>query len=293
MNPGLIDERSVELLPDIANAERAIQWWEHNHKRVCHGMRDMHYGLEFAIVLAGRVKQIYPNWETIVGPGEAWLCGMWEPHGYDVVKAPARFVGCRIWPPLLASLRFSQAAGFDWFAPFAAPPRERPQAPRKSRPRMRALAERLLAVDHEPEGHQEVWPVLIVMETLLELTRNWTPPSAHRRASLTVMSRVSPAIELVFARRRFLSVQEAARACGMSRNHFSRLFGEVMGISFPQFALRYRLSCVAGQLTSTDAPIKTVASAWGFTDDSHLHHQFRRHYGMSPSEYRRRRSGAR
>jgi len=101
---------------------------------------------------------------------------------------------------------------------------------------------------------------------------------------------VNRAIELVFAQRRFLSVQEAARACGMSRNHFSRLFGEVMGLSFPQFALRYRLSCVADQLASTDDPIKTVASAWGFTDDSHLHHQFRRHYGVSPSEYRRRRT---
>jgi len=86
-------------------------------------------------------------------------------------------------------------------------------------------------------------------------------------------------------------VQEAAHACAMSRNQFTRLFGEAMGMSFPQFALRYRLSCVADQLTSTDNPIKTVASAWGFTDDSHLHHQFRRHYGMSPFEYRRRRSG--
>ena len=88
-------------------------------------------------------------------------------------------------------------------------------------------------------------------------------------------------------------MQEAAHPCAMSRNHFSRLFGEVIGLSFPKFALRCRLSCVADQLTSADDPIKTVASAWGFTDDCHLHHQFRRHYAMSPSEYRRRRSGLR
>ena len=74
--------------------------------------------------------------------------------------------------------------------------------------------------------------------------------------------------------------------CGLSRNRFGSLFRDVTGVAFPLFALRFRLSGAASQLACTDDPIKAVALAWSFTDDSHFHRAFQRHYGVSPSDYR-------
>ena len=42
----------------------------------------------------------------------------------------------------------------------------------------------------------------------------------------------------------------------------------------------------ASQLAATADPVKAVARAWGFTDSSHLHRVFVRHYGRTPTEYR-------
>ena len=43
----------------------------------------------------------------------------------------------------------------------------------------------------------------------------------------------------------------------------------------------------AKEIASTDEPVKSIASAWGFTDQSHLHRLFVQIYGITPSEHRR------
>jgi len=92
----------------------------------------------------------------------------------------------------------------------------------------------------------------------------------------------------VFSGKRPVSVTAAARNCGMGRSAFGTLFSRLMGISFPEFGLRYRLSGAAAQLARTDAPLKAVALDWGFTDASHLHRTFCRRYGCTPADYRKR-----
>lgn len=259
----------------------------HRHEQPFDTAYDMHYALELGIVLSGKMRRLYRNWETTVGPSEAWLCGMWEPHGYQVVSKPCEVIVCVIWPPFLAELRFPEAPGFNWLAPFAAPPELRPRVSHRRRGAFRSLADRFKAVLKESAPRRRLWLRLLFQEALLDLTREWAPPLERGGSTPHAFAHVNRAIEIVFANRRLVPVQEVARECAMSRNRFSRLFRDVMGLGFPQFALRYRLSGAAGQLATGEEPIKAIALGWGFTDDSHLHRLFHKHYGMSPLQYRR------
>lgn len=101
------------------------------------------------------------------------------------------------------------------------------------------------------------------------------------------IERLNRAVDLVFRSPRLVSVAEAAQASGLSRQKFTVQFQQLFGISFAKYALRYRLSCAAGDLIRTDLPLKAIARKWGFTDESHLDHRFREVYGLTPSQYRR------
>jgi AraC-like DNA-binding protein len=144
----------------------------------------------------------------------------------------------------------------------------------------------------EPPGRR-VWMRLLALELLLLVQRDWDRPLELTPALADSFEALAGAVGLVFESRRMVSTAEAAAACGMSGTAFRRRFRDLMGITFAKFALRHRLSQAAVQLLRTEHPLKAVAVAWGFTDDSHFHRAFLRHYACSPGEYRRRRrSGA-
>ena len=86
-----------------------------------------------------------------------------------------------------------------------------------------------------------------------------------------------------------LSCEEMARAAGLSRFHFSRLFSRLMGFSPHEYLVRYRLEHAQKLLSSPEEELSLadVAAACGFADQAHLARRFRRAYGVSPSAFRR------
>lgn len=248
---------------------------------------DMHYGVELGIVLSGRMRRHYRNGRVDVSTGDVWLCGMWEPHGFEVLAAPCEVVVLVIWPPALAGLRFEESAAFNWLAPFTVAATDRPRVDRRDRRAIRDLGRRLARLCAAEEPVSRLWLRLLLMEVLLTICRRWTASASPPNAVPDAAARISRALELVFAGRERVTTQAAAKTCGMGRNTFSRLFQDLMGIGFADFGLRYRLHGAAAQLAHTASPIKAVAAGWGFTDASHLHRCFVSHYGCTPAEYRK------
>jgi AraC-like DNA-binding protein len=251
---------------------------------------DMHYALELGVVLSGRMARSYEGHRRTVLPGQVWLCGAWEPHAWQVLSGPCSAVVVTIFPPMLASASHPEAPSFDWMAPFTSPPAARPQVPPEVQPEVLRLGRRLAAT---AEGEMPAGPRrtllqrMLLFELLLALPE--VQPAAPRTAlPADAYSRINKAVELVFKSRRFLTGAEAARACALGRKSFTDLFEQMMGVSFPRFALHHRLHSAASQLLQSDDPLKVVAADWGFTDASHLHTCFRAAYGCSPAEYRRR-----
>lgn len=248
---------------------------------------DMHWELEFGVVLSGGMQREYEGWKGNLRAGDVWFCGMWEPHGWRVTRAPCEVAVLVILPQMLVNMRCDEAPNFDWLGPFAAHPGARPQTTPAIRAEILALARRFGDATNEPPPRKLLWKRLLLMQLLLLLHRDWKsapdqqlPPSAYQR--------INTAVELVFASRTMVTAQLAASRCGMSRNYFNAVFEKLMGLSFARFALRYRLTQAASALLLSERPVKSIAAEWGFADASHLHHCFYRHYGCSPRDYRLR-----
>jgi len=252
---------------------------------------DMHYALELGIVLSGRIRRIHRTWERILSVGQVWYCGMWERHGWEVVEAPCEHVVFVILPDLLFQPGLPASARLDWLAPFRVPPQERPQANGVRCQEVLGLARKLGATLTLPEEQRRLWARFLAFELMLLLLRDWKEPPVRERRSQDTWELLDGAVELVLRNRRPIRTEEAARAAGTSSSTFRRLFQEITGLPFAKFALRHRLAQAASQLLQTDDTLRAIAEAWGFTDDSHFHRAFLRHFGCSPGDFRRRRVG--
>jgi AraC family transcriptional regulator len=84
-----------------------------------------------------------------------------------------------------------------------------------------------------------------------------------------------------------LSLDTLAQHTGFSVYHFTRLFRSTLGESPHQYVLRQRVERAHELLKRPDLPLVEVALATGFAHQSHLTQQFKRHFGVTPSAYRR------
>jgi len=247
---------------------------------------DMHYALELGVLTGGRMARVYQGHRRILGPGQIWFCGAWEPHGWQVLDAPCHAVVVTIFPPMLANATFPEASSFDWMAPFVLPPAARPQIPHGQKREFLRLAQELGKTLDIAPPRRTLLQRMLLYQILLELPEVHEP-LAGSPLPADAYARINKAVELVFKNRRFLTATEAAHACALGRKSFNELFEKVMGISFAKFALRHRLQGAAARLLESDDPVKAVAADWGFTDASHLHTAFRSAYGRSPAQYRK------
>ena len=84
-----------------------------------------------------------------------------------------------------------------------------------------------------------------------------------------------------------LPVVELAGIAGMSRAHFSRRFAASEGLPPAEYVLERRLEAAARLLVQGAAlPVKEIAILSGFADPNYFAKAFRRHYGLSPTEFR-------
>ena len=85
-----------------------------------------------------------------------------------------------------------------------------------------------------------------------------------------------------------VSLEDAARAAGLSPFHFLRIFSAVIGATPHQYLLRLRLARAAQLLAEEERPVTDVAFDCGFADLSNFVRTFRRAAGVSPREFRKR-----
>ncbi|VVN38154.1 HTH-type transcriptional activator RhaR [Pseudomonas fluorescens] len=83
-----------------------------------------------------------------------------------------------------------------------------------------------------------------------------------------------------------IEVTELARACALSRSHFSRAFKCSTGLS-PQDWIRHQRIVRAKQLIrSTDLSLTQISLECGFCDQAHFCHIFTRSEGINPFAWR-------
>ncbi len=85
-----------------------------------------------------------------------------------------------------------------------------------------------------------------------------------------------------------VTVEQLARYVGVSRSYLYKTFINCCGTSIQQYLIGLRLREACSLLTETQRGITDIAYSCGFTDSPSFCRQFRRAYGQTPLQFRRR-----
>lgn len=109
------------------------------------------------------------------------------------------------------------------------------------------------------------------------------PSSPHRRALQEVCGHIDTHLQDK------LDLPLLARIAGISPAYFQKLFKQACGESPAQYVVRKRLEAARSALSRTDRPIAAIARDCGFEELPYFSYCFKKHVGVSPSQYRRSR----
>lgn len=84
---------------------------------------------------------------------------------------------------------------------------------------------------------------------------------------------------------RVRSLSDAARTCGVSAAHLSRLFHRFDTETPKDFLLRLKMNHAAELILRGSLPVKTAAAQVGFDDPYHFSRCFKRVHGVAPSHF--------
>ncbi len=85
---------------------------------------------------------------------------------------------------------------------------------------------------------------------------------------------------------RALSLGEMAESVNLSPPYFCYLFKSITGVPPARYLKSLRMQRAATLLTTTFLSVKEIVRRVGCTDESHFVRDFKRIYGVTPSEYR-------
>jgi AraC family transcriptional activator of mtrCDE len=121
------------------------------------------------------------------------------------------------------------------------------------------------------------------------LMRVWTAGDQVMPGLLGALSsrRLQPALLAMFHdTARNWTLAELARLCHMSRATFTRLFRHATHTTAASVRLQIRMAHAAHALVRDDRPVSAVGDAIGYHSESAFSRVFKKHFGISPREYR-------
>lgn len=86
-----------------------------------------------------------------------------------------------------------------------------------------------------------------------------------------------------------LNIDALADHVGLSASHIQNIFKAATGSSISAYLRRLRLNKATELLEQTDVPISEIAERTGFGNSNYFYTVFKRHYSITPTEYRAKR----
>ncbi len=84
-----------------------------------------------------------------------------------------------------------------------------------------------------------------------------------------------------------ISVDDLAKECCLSSGHFSHLFKEIVGVPPHSYVIFLRMEKARDLLLNTRLSIREVGELVGCPDQNYFSRLFKKHTGMSPSDFRK------
>lgn len=238
--------------------------------------RHFHEGYALGVIERGALGFRYQGRELVAAPGEVNLVVPGEPHdGHAAGPEGWAYRMFYLEPRVLA--RAAAELGHP-----ASLPHFRAGVLRDA-----ALARDLLALHRDLEAGAGL---LEGQSRLLGLLCAWIARHAEARRALPRAGDEPRAVRLG---RDFLaahacedvSLDDAARAAGLSPFHFLRVFGRSLGLTPHRFLVQCRVRRAQDLLSRGCSPAQAALEA-GFADQSHLTRHFKSLVGLTPAAYR-------
>lgn len=87
-----------------------------------------------------------------------------------------------------------------------------------------------------------------------------------------------------------LRIKHLAEQFNLSASYVGEYFKKLTGESLHCYITQYRMNMIEERLHFSSCPIGQIAQELGFSDESHLSRQFKKSKGITPAEFRRRKS---
>ncbi len=152
------------------------------------------------------------------------------------------------------------------------------------------LLEGIFSEKENPTEYSEEIQTLLINILVIKLLR--IPPALSHPAQ----NKFSPNDEQIQLTAKYISkhfqekftLEHAAEYAGFSRTYFSQKFKAVTGFGFNDYLTAVRLRNAVKLLVTTDLSITKTAYYCGFNDSNYFGGVFKRQFGMTPREYRKK-----
>lgn len=160
---------------------------------------------------------------------------------------------------------------------------EKPFLPESAFETVRDEIERMISISEKRENGSEYALTACIYRVLAEVVKNAAPP-----AERVWIDRAIGYMETAYHRP--VTVSEIAGYIGFERSYLSVLFKRETGMSPHAYLNALRVRKAEALLSETDTPVSVIAESVGL-DPSNFYRTFRRQYGFSPLNYRKKKKG--
>ena len=263
-----------------------------------HGDREMHLHdfHELVFVTGGRALHVTESEEYPVRKGDVFLVPPFRRHGYRDSRELS-LVNLLFHPERMRLPLWDLPETAGWQLLFGPGPEGQNPEHRHLHLDENTLGEVLNQIDGLRESAADRRPghrfraVTLFMELLSQLSGYFSSAEAvrHEHRDSFNFTQLLSFLEMNYSRK--LTVREIGRRFFLSDSKLYRLFMLHTGRSPLNCLTEVRLSHAKNMLLNTELPVTAIADACGFYDSNHFARVFREHCGMTPSAYRRRKSG--
>ena len=269
-----------------------IQYGMHKENLFLHSHEDFS---ELVIVLSGTATHLVNDEEFYITKGDVFIIGADTVHGYqdthdfhicnimfqndfffeneyDIKKTPG-FQGLFIIEPILSQKRhFHNMLKLDLY----------------DFETVKKMIDRMIEEYYVKQAGYKTLLTGCFYELSVMLSRLYTKSGEHSENDVIGMAKSIAYLESHYMEE--LTLKEIAKIAGFSPRHFSRRFYEIKQTTPVHYIQLMRTQQAAFYLKSTDLPVSIIAAKCGFSDSNYFSRLFKKHYKVSPSEFRKKNS---
>ena len=138
--------------------------------------------------------------------------------------------------------------------------------------------------------HSPAYELIIranILRIFSGIFRYWDKENGFKTESIMTES-IKKALIYITENYETATLEDVAKHCGLSYNHFSASFKKIIGRSFTDYLDLIRINEAERLLLSTDRSVTDIAFSCGFSSSSHLISHFKAHKNITPGQLRKK-----